>query len=247
MGVNKKKRIKKEYIPVFIAVILFIGLIAALIAVLLYKPKEEEVAIDPNQHVQEELELDNANSSCKKDTLDELYKLANKVTVDTKIVERKMSGNDQETNEEVEISYFIPEFTFANVDDKLYLNITRDFDSLNKDLTPENGKIVYECEWSDSMVTYTIEVKSNGDCKGETVRKFTVVTPIYNSLSDYEICTIIPEFKYCQKYVMEDIPTFNEFYTMAQEYIKDHKITTTMAISEEELEKAREEALKKEE
>lgn len=224
---KEKKPFKREYIPIILAVLILFVLIAALIYLIGHDFKFDEETVDPNQAIQEEVLIDNSNSKCSKEELNELYKLAEKITTNTEMVEISSgTTEDDSTGEEVTLYTDVAEFTLSEVDSKLYAYITNDYNDDKSDVNVENGKLVFRGIPSFDIVTYNVEIKANDyDCKGETIRKFTLKSKIYNRFSQMADCLNYPEFKYCQQYIDEDLPTMQSFKIEIEKYKKTTKAT----------------------
>ena len=69
---KEKKPFKREYIPIILAVLILFLLIGALIYLIGHDFKFDEETVNPGQHEQEEVLIDNSNSKCSKEELDEL-------------------------------------------------------------------------------------------------------------------------------------------------------------------------------
>ncbi len=228
---KERKPFKREYIPIILAVILLFVLIGGLIYIIGHDFKFDEEVVNPNDAVQEEILIDNSNSKCSKEELNELYKLAEKITTDTEMAEEfyEKSTND-ETGEEEDIYTWIANFKLENVDNELYAYVTNDYNDEQKEYKPEKNTIQFKGVASFDIVTYTVEIRSNEyGCKGETIRKFTLKTKIYNNFSDMNNCLTYPDFKYCQKFLDEDLPTFQTFMSELEKYKKTTKKTNSTA------------------
>lgn len=232
---KERKPFKREYIPIVLAVLILFLLIGALIYLIGHDFKFEEETVNPDQPVQEEILIDNSNSKCSKEELNELYKLAEKITTDSEMVEVfvGMSENDS-TGEEVKLYGYASQFTLKDVDSKLYAHVTNDYNDDEKDYNVEDEKIVFQGTPSFDIVTYTVEIKSNDyGCKGETIRKFTLRTKIFNRFFNMIECDEFPDFKYCQQYIDEDLPTLQMFKSELAKYKKTTKKVTTESDNKE--------------
>lgn len=228
---KERKPFKREYIPIILAVLILFLLIAALIYLIGHDFKFEEETVNPAQPEQEEILIDNSNSKCSKEELDELYKLAEKINTETEMVEvfYETTMND-ETGEPEDIYTWVAQFSIKDTDDKLYALVTNDYNEEQKEYKPEKNLIQFNGTPSFDIVTYTVEIKSNEyGCKGETIRKFTLKTKIFNNFYAMNECNDNPEFKYCQKFIDEDLPTFQIFKSEIEKYKKTTKTTNKTA------------------
>lgn len=231
---KERKPFKREYVPIVLAVIILFVLVGGLIYIIGHDFKFEEETVDPNQAVQEELLIDNSNSKCSKDELNELYELAEKITINTEMVDifYETTMND-ETGEPEDIYTSVAQFTMSNVDEKLYFYVTNDSNDEKQEYKPENNQIQFNGVVSFDIVTYTVEVRSNEyDCSGETIRKFTLKTKIFNRFSYMNDCEDYPDYKYCQEYIDEEVPSLQTFLSELEKYKKTTKTTTTTKVGE---------------
>ena len=231
MKKQKKKIFKREYIPVIFAILILVLLIAALVFVILYKNPTKEEKLPMPGYQQEEVTVDNKNSKCSKNELKSLSEIAQSIEFESEKVEIKIGTSfdiDVPGAPEVDSFGTVYNLTLKNMTDDLYVVITNDFDEtetiLNKETIKEN-KYVYQTKFTEKIITYTLELRSNKyDCINEVIRKFTFITPIYNAYSDLLICNEVPEYKFCQEFITEDIPTYQEFFNELEKYKKENNI-----------------------
>ena len=92
-----------------------------------------------------------------------------------------------------------------NVTKDIYVKVTNNKDNnehVFKNDGQNDGIYTFQTKKSDEMVTYTIEIYANKyDCAGELIRKYTMITPMYNSYSEFQTCKDNPEFYYCQEFI----------------------------------------------
>lgn len=232
---KERKPFKREYIPIILAVLILFLLIGALIYLIGHDFKFEEEKANPGQHEQEEVLIDNSNSKCSKEQLDELYKIAENIKVETEMREIEDKDNmvlNQETDKLEPAISIVPILKFTNLNSKVYIFMSNNYNEKTQELKLESNKGEINGIQSDRIVEYTLEVRANDyDCKGETIRKFTVTTPIFNSFSELDICVDYPDYKYCQKYLAEDLPTMHDFQYGLQNYKKTLKSTAAPRFS----------------
>ncbi len=226
---KERKPFKREYIPIILAVIILFFLIGALIYLIGHDFKFDEEKANPGQHEQEEVLIDNSNSKCSKDELNELYKIAENIKVETEMREIEDPDNEvlnQETDEVEPAISIVPIMKFTNLNSKVYIFMSNNYNEKTEEVKPKGDKTEVNGIQSDKIVEYTIEIRSNDyGCKGETIRKFNVRTPIYNSFSELDICVDYPDYPYCQKYLAEDLPSMHDFQYGLQNYKKTLKST----------------------
>lgn len=112
--------------------------------------------------------------------------------------------------------------SILNITDSIYVKVSN---NVNKEehtyyyKDTLEGTANFQVKGVDNLVTYTIEVYSNKySCVGEVFRKFTIVTPIYNSYSKMTACQENPGFYYCQEYISSENISINEFLAKVKEY-----------------------------
>ncbi|MDE6292149.1 MAG: hypothetical protein K2L98_00550 [Bacilli bacterium] len=234
---KERKPFKREYIPIILAVLILFLLVGALIYLIGHDFKFEEETVDPNQHEQQEVLIDNSNSRCSKDQLNELYKIAENIKVNTEMIEIEDTENmvfDQENDVFIPGISVVPVIKFDNLDPKVYIFMSNDYNSKTEEIKSEKKNVEMNGIHADKIVEYTIEVRANDyDCKGDAVRKFTVKTPIYNSFSEMDVCVDYPDYEYCKEYIAEDLPTMHDFQLGLQKYKKTLKTTVTPKFTDE--------------
>lgn len=234
---RERKPFKREYIPIIIAVAILVLLIGALIYLIGHDFKFDEEKVNQNQHEQEEVLIDNSNSRCSKEELEELYKIAENIKVETEM--KKIEDKDNEVYDFDEEKYvpgisIIPVIKFSNINSKVYVYMSNDFNEKTVEVQLEKEDVQIEGVSSDKIVEYTLEVRANDyNCKGETIRKFTVKTPIYNSFSQMDACVDYPDYDYCKEYITENLPSMQDFQLGLQNYKKALKTTVAPKFTNE--------------
>ena len=75
--------------------------------------------------------------------------------------------------------------------------------------------------WVPSNVinAYTITVYGTKDsCEGIELRSLNLITPKYNTYSDYSFCKEYPNFDYCKEYVVDDSFNLEDFINKSAAY-----------------------------
>ena len=233
MKVQKERKFKKEYIPVIVLALILILLLTLLVVVIMYEKKDYKLPNMPEyEYVTNEILVDTSNSTCSAVEIDKLYQSANKVTF--KYAEERVvvgKGVDVITGEEEPTYGYVFNVQFSNITEDIYIRITNDNLFTEKKIVQikakdaEEGKYTYQTEYTDDVVTYTVEIyTSNEHCQGELFRKFTFETPIYNRLAGMDLCQEFKEFEYCQKFITKDRPSMDQFYEKLYAYIEKEKI-----------------------
>lgn len=95
----------------------------------------------------------------------------------------------------------------VRVDVKSLNDTFNDFSLTAADKNEEN-KLTIKDENAYALRRYQFTVVSlSEDCGGETLKTFTLNTPMINTYADSASCSAYPDFKYCRQYVDFDIST----------------------------------------
>ena len=176
--------------------------------------------------------VDTSNSKCDSGEIQQLYDIANKIKF-TYDYERKQIGEglNIETMEPEPIYGYVFNIELTGLTEDVYFTIKNDNIWTEKEILTvkpdkyKKGKYTYQTEYTDDMVTYTMQVYSNkGDCIGEMFRKFTFETPIYNRIAKMDICNEFEKFEYCQLFINKDVPSMDQFYDALYKYIAKENI-----------------------
>lgn len=104
------------------------------------------------------------------------------------------------------------------------LNDTFDKFSLSSADRDNNNRLTIKDTNAYVLRRYQFSVVSlSEDCAGETLKTFTLNTPMINTYADSASCSTFPDFKYCRQYVDFDISTLTntEFVKEFDVYIKN--------------------------
>lgn len=216
---RERKPFKREYIPVIIAVIILIGLIAGLVFVILDKKEDFDVKIDEEIKNTEDLKVDTSGTKCNNEDSKKVKDAAQKIevsyTIKNMLVGTSIDIDEPDMPEVEEYDYGF-EIAIKNITEDIYVVVKNDYS--NDVFTyhyadTENGVKTFESIATDEAVNFTFEVKSeNVNCKDEDYRKITLTTPIYNLYYRYQFCSDNPKSKVCKMFVNEKISA-KEFAT----------------------------------
>lgn len=216
---RERKPFKREYIPVIIAVIILIGLIAGLVFVILDKKEDFYVKIDEEIKNTEDLKVDTSGTKCNNEDSKKVKDAAQKIevsyTIKNMLVGTSIDIDEPDMPEVEEYDYGF-EIAIKNITEDIYVVVKNDYS--NDVFTyhyadTENGVKTFESIATDEAVNFTFEVKSeNVNCKDEDYRKITLTTPIYNLYYRYQFCSDNPKSKVCKMFVNEKISA-KEFAT----------------------------------
>lgn len=96
-----------------------------------------------------------------------------------------------------------------NMHSKLYIDVQND--SNFKDVVSianlaSDGTITFRQDMVSKKVNYVFKVMSDEyGCQGNTLRTIKLSLPMYNSYSELEICSEIPEYYLCQEFVTSPV------------------------------------------
>lgn len=231
----------RDYVPVFIGIIIFCVLGCALFVVIKYQnpTKPLEVQDEGVNAKFKEKKVDISSSTCPKVDLADLKEEADNIELTYAFHEVKtgeMVEYDSSLEQDlVEETQLIPNIYIANLNDKFYITLeTSQYDDSYKKFTMndvgDDGFAIYAGLYSEKSLIYTVKVYINiENCKDVLIRKFTIQLPVYNKYQNQAKCSYYPDFKYCAEYLMEDLPSYNTVEFEYAKYLKDierGKITT---------------------
>lgn len=216
---RERKPFKREYIPVIIAVIILIGLIAGLVFVILDKKEDFDVKIDEEIKNTEDLKVDTSETKCNNEDSKKVKDAAQKIevsyTIKNMLVGTSIDIDEPDMPEVEEYDYGF-EIAIKNITEDIYVVVKNDYSDdvfTYHYADTENGVKTFESIATDEAVNFTFEVKSeNVNCKDEDYRKITLTTPIYNLYYRYQFCSDNPKSKVCKMFVNEKISA-KEFAT----------------------------------
>lgn len=110
-----------------------------------------------------------------------------------------------------------------NITNDISVNISSDDGRINKTYfysDSKNGTIDLGNIIADKVVTYTIKIYSNVEECNLDLRTFILLTPMYNSYSEFEFCSHYPDFEYCQEYTTDITYNLDDFMKKSEEYRK---------------------------
>ena len=113
-----------------------------------------------------------------------------------------------------------------NITNDISVNVSSDDQRINRTYfysDSNNGVIDLGNVIADKVITYTIKVYSNVDGCVLDLRTFIMVTPMYNSYSEFEFCSQYPNFEYCQEYTTDTTYNLDDFMKKSEEYRKTNK------------------------
>lgn len=147
--------------------------------------------------------------ACTAMQLGELREIASNVKV-TYVPKTKVeqAETDTETGATSYTSRFI-DIKIYNMHSKIYIDAKNDagysavVSSAN---LAKDGTITFRQDMVDRKVNYEFKVMSDEyGCQGNTLRTIKLSLPIYNSYSELEICSEIPEYYLCQEFVTSPV------------------------------------------
>ena len=146
-----------------------------------------------------------SNNDCSFTLLSDLKKIANNVDISYEyhIVDDEVSFD----------------VTIANITEDIYFKLFGSNISYHYSDT-DNGVITFK-NYVSGVHKFAF-YSENSECANERLSIRTVDLPYYNKYYDYEICSKVPNYKLCQKWVKYD-GTFEDFSNSVKKYIKSLK------------------------
>lgn len=165
-----------------------------------------------------------AAPTCSSTTLYDEKVNVSEMSVDYEVVSEEKYDADGDPDTWIEYYLLINIF---NVPDNVRVDVKSLNDTFNAfsltaaDKNDEN-KLIIKDENAYALRRYQFTVVSlSEDCAGETLKTFTLNTPMINTYADSASCSAYPDFKYCRQFVDFDISTLtnNEFAKEFDSYI----------------------------
>lgn len=220
----KRKRFRKQYIPLVVAGLVLVLLITALVLTILYQPKQEKTVLDDIYDLNNVEERIVKSNTCSGEDYDKLMDEISKIAVYHEINENyeleecsivpdsPIGENDQECNK---MSIYALDVYLTQIPDGVKIVITNDQD--NNQMIFEKNSDINEFMWTETQNTFlrklTFEVYGTSDvCKNELLRKFEYTLPRWNDQSKNIRC-FSEEYKdteLCQRFIYESYNTAND-------------------------------------
>lgn len=232
--VEKERRFKTEYIPVYLSSAILILFLCLLVLTISYEGKTKDNSTSSTSNAtNEELAIIKNETKCSQDELNELLKLANSISGDYQAAVKKIPLERTEDNasyfDDVNgmESYRYIEIIIKGLKEGVYARITNNYndDVITVKYTDlnEEGVYKYEAPNMDQIVTYTVDIFADKySCAGEVLRKVGFDTKMYNTKSDMLACIMYPKYEGCTKFVDKEI-SYDEFNKGIEKYQKENK------------------------
>lgn len=232
--VEKKRKFKTEYIPIYISSIILILFLCLLILTINYEGKsEDDVAFNKPNAVNEDLSITKTETTCSQEELNELLNLANGISGDyqTAFKEVPIEYTEEdalyyESLNGVE-KYRYLEVTIKGLKEGIYIEISNDYNDdvitvRTSDLN-EKGEFRFETPDMDVKTNFVVSIYADKyACAKEILRKVGFETKIYNSFSVRTGCIMYPNYENCAELV-DELITPDEFLSGLEKYKKNHK------------------------
>ena len=229
-----KKSIKREMIPLIIAVTILLVLVIALIYTIFNKPKDNQTKNNENSLVVEEVSIGNANYVCEGKDINKLKEDASKVYVTYEELDHYYLGKDEnpdvvsdnDTMEEVygdalRVKVFgITDGIFVKIKDENEEE-KQNVELYKEDVTKDSFA-KYEKTFLSSQSKINVRIYVDDEnCKNILLREFNITLPRYNPLSTNELCELESNkgIDACKKYVFND----NDYDDDLKEITKERK------------------------
>ena len=109
------------------------------------------------------------------------------------------------------------QINILNLTENLVAEVSSDYDHNTvtyNSKQAKNGIVSFVSKSKDDIIKYKFVIKASDttECSGENQRTITLTQPRYNIFSTYAVCSEIPDYYLCQKYVeFQDNIEFGEF------------------------------------
>lgn len=218
---NKKKKFRREYIPLVIAGLVLVLLIVALVFTILNKPKKAEKKKEEPQVNRVEEKAVPANS-CSGEAYDELFSKASEITAEYAVNDQydfgcafstldELPENFDPDNMECEnhsIGYAL-DIYLRNIPENVVVQVSNDQDNEVLYYTNDDGSqssVVWSQPETTFLRVYTFKVFSKlDDCNNKVIREFEMTLPRWNETSKTDLC-LQDEYKdteVCERFIME--------------------------------------------
>ena len=152
---------------------------------------------------------------------------ASNVTISYQPVEVKPKEDGVQSDQQGVVEYWFDVKVYnLNTDLKVVVKKDNGFNTEGVILTYRNmdaeGAATYRVPATNKMSNLVFEVKGSDDtgiCAMNTLRTIKLTLPKYNNFAEREVCSEVPEFYMCQKYITYDINP-NKFTQEINEYKK---------------------------
>ena len=163
---------------------------------------------------------------CPLDKKTELRVAASNVTISYQPVEINVNTDGAQSDQQGVVEYWF-DVKIYNINTDLKVVVKKSNNLYNSDgvtLTYKNmdadGAATYRVAASNKMTNLVFEIKGSDDtgfCAMNTLRTVKLTLPKYNNFAEREVCSEVPEFYMCQKYITYDINP-NKFTQEINEY-----------------------------
>ena len=131
-------------------------------------------------------------------------------------------GTDEEATYEHKVDYM--QVNILNITKNMYVEVTNDSDKDTKTYTyadTTDGNLSFDRYDVSTLVKYTIKIYASKEtgCSGNALKTLYLSLPRYNDYSTYNICTFVPEFYMCQRYVTYENDDYSAFIKRAKEEV----------------------------
>ena len=158
-----------------------------------------------------------ADDLCSLDTKTKLRVAAANVTVNYEPVEVPYQDEPGVPADSQGVVEYFFDVKIYNINSDLKVLVKSDQDSsTGVEVTYKNiqkdGAVTVRKRVGNELTNLVFEVKgsnSTGGCATEVLRTIKLTLPKYNSLAEREVCTEVPEFYMCQKYITYDVNPAN--------------------------------------
>ena len=232
---KEKKPFDKTYIPLTFAFIILALLVGALVYTIIQKPKDKPYMNETNTALIEEIAVDNKNTICSNDELNELIDKAKKITAKYEEINDYVfyKGYNENSSvagiepEEIEVTGYALRMTIENLSSDFTVLVKNNIDDTmiyNNNIT--DGTLIWDEGTTTYVRTYYVEIYSNREsCKKVPLRSFSFQVPKWNEISKLGICVheAIKDKEICKHFTFDNKSLYAKLEEMEEEAIKAGK------------------------
>ena len=215
-------KVKKDYLPLGIAILMLILLIGALTYTILYKPNKPINKNEQNTLSAEDVLVNNPTTTCGQYDIPKLTEEAKNVKLVYEVLDDFNTGPAQSVDHDLNGDGVVDENDITNVygyalrikvtglTDDMYLRVTnKTLNTINdyykQDI--DNKGYVFDEDYNLDLLYLDVKVLINNDeCKSIVIREFETVLPRFNELRRAGLCTT-DEYKdkdLCAPYIFDN-------------------------------------------
>lgn len=170
--------------------------------------------------------------SCSYEEQAKLNNEAANVKVNYEIKERILDKSEYSPPDGAEDDYVAKsdymQVNILNLTENMYVEVSNNYNDdvkIYNYADTDNGNISFDWYTIGSVVKYTVKVfsSSNTSCEGNNLKTLHITLPRYNDYSTYDICSSVPEYYLCERYVTYDEVSYDKFFTRVNKEVEKQR------------------------